>query len=252
VHTHPRLFQQIILEEAALPVERRSVKFIFNASGNTGKTVLADYMELNPDINALLAMQLATPERYASALIDQFESFKQKNGNYPKVIIFDFTRNEDNTNIESVYSIMEKMKDGRIDSSFYGRAKRIRFSSPHIFVFTNAVPNLNALSGDRFNLRVIADQRFNFAAFKCNIELEVKAATRGLVSWAYNASVSAFHDQEEYYSSILSPQLLEELYTSLSTLDGQIYLEKFRGDLRTSPLSKAPEEVMKLVNARPI
>lgn len=52
--------------------------------------------ELNPECKTLLALQLATSERYVAALIDQFENYQKRQNEYPRTIIFDFTRNEDN------------------------------------------------------------------------------------------------------------------------------------------------------------
>jgi hypothetical protein len=43
--------------------ERREVNFIFNPEGGSGKSLTADYITLNPEFNALLASQLASPER---------------------------------------------------------------------------------------------------------------------------------------------------------------------------------------------
>lgn len=110
---------------------------------------------MNPDCDTLLAIQLSSQERYNSALINQFEDFKQRTGKFPKTVIFDFSRNEENQNIESVYSTFENIKNGRLDSSFFGKFRRIQFIPPHIFVFTNSVPNMLALSSDRYNLSVI-------------------------------------------------------------------------------------------------
>lgn len=250
MHNHPRLFQKIILEESLSLPDRRTVNFFFNSTGNTGKSVLSDYMELSPNLNALVALQLASAERYNSALIDQFEFHKLKFGKYPQVVIFDFTRNEDNINVESVYSTMENLKNGRLDSSFYGRFKRIKFTPPHVFVFTNTVPNMSALSRDRFNLRVITDERYNFLLLKCSVRLVVHEANKGLVSWSYEAQSLGFEEQEKFYEKILSASLLEEFYDALCFLDGNIYKEIFIGDIRTSSLSKAPESVQRVINVR--
>ena len=132
--------------------ERRQVNFIFNPQGGCGKSLTADYITLNPSFNALLAPQLASPERWVAAFIDQLEQYKELNDRYPTTVVVDLTRNENNSNVESLYSILENIKNSRLDSTFYGRFKRIRFKSPHIIVFTNNVPNMSALSTDRFHL----------------------------------------------------------------------------------------------------
>lgn len=153
---------------------------------------------MNPECDTLLALQLASPERYNSALINQFEDFKERTGKFPKTVIFDFSRNEENQNVESVYSTFENIKNGRLDSTFYGRAKRIRFAPPHVFVFTNTVPNLSALSKDRFCLRVITDETHNYIALKCAVDLVVKEPHLGLVSWSYQARILPYEEQITY------------------------------------------------------
>ena len=83
------------------------------------------------------------------------------------------TRNENNSNVESLYSILENRKNGRLDSTFYGRFKRLRFKSLYLIVFTNNVPNISALSSDRFNLLVITDRMHSYTIVKCDVSLEI-------------------------------------------------------------------------------
>ena len=75
--------------------------------------------------------------------------------------------------MESLYSILENIKNGRLDSTFYGRFKRLRFKSPHLIVFTNNVPNMSALSSDRFNLLAITDRMHRYTVVKCDVSLKM-------------------------------------------------------------------------------
>ena len=153
--------------------ERRQVNFVFNPQGGCGKSLTADDITLNPCFNALLAPQLSSPERWVSAFIDQLEQYLEVNKRYPTTIVLDLTRNENNLNVESLYSILENIKNGRLDSTFYGRFKRLRFKSPHLIVFTNNVPNMSALSSDRFNLLAITDRMHRYTIVKCDVSLEI-------------------------------------------------------------------------------
>ena len=112
----------------------------------------ADYISLNPEFNALLAPQLSSPNR-----INQLEEYVLLNNHFPTTIVIDMTRNEDNLNVENLYSTLENIKNGRF--------KRLRFKSPHLIIFTNNVSNMSALSSDRFNLLVLADKTYYF--FDC-------------------------------------------------------------------------------------
>ena len=121
------------------------MNFIFDPEGGSGKSLTADYITLNPEFNALLTPQITSPERWVVAFIDQLEQYISLNKLSPTTIVIDMTRNEDNSNVEALYSTIENIKNGQVDSPFYGRFKRLRFKPPHVIVFTNNVPNMSAL-----------------------------------------------------------------------------------------------------------
>ena len=81
------MYQRIILALIRTKPERRKVNFIFNPEGGSGKSVTADYITLNPEFNALLALQLASPERWVAAFMDQLEQYLMLNKRYPTTIV---------------------------------------------------------------------------------------------------------------------------------------------------------------------
>lgn len=184
--------------------DRRQVNFVFNPQGGCGKSLTADYITLNSCFNALLAPQLSSPERWVVAFIDQLEQYLEVNKRYPTTIVLDLTRNENNSNVESLYSILENIKNGRLDSTFYGRFKQITFKSPHIIVFTNNVPKMSALSSDRLNLFALVDKSYNYTIVKCEVNLEIDTYSNSLVTWYYKARVSCDKDQQNFYEKILT------------------------------------------------
>lgn len=228
--------------------ERREVNFIFNPEGGSGKSLTADYITLNPEFNALLAPQLASPERWIAAFIDQLEQYVVLNKVYPTTIIIDMTRNENNANVEALYSTIENIKNGRVDSTFYGRFKRLRFKSPHIIVFTNNVPNMSALSSDRFNLFALADKNHNYTIVKCEVNLKIETYSKSLVTWYYKARVSLDRDQQNFYKKILDANMTETIMSALINEDGHINKKQFDGDRRTKTHTNAPEPVQELLN----
>ena len=123
VHESPRLYQEVIFSLIRSKPGRREVNFIFNPKGGVGKSLTADYISLNPEFNALLAPQLSSPDRWVSGLINQLEEYVLLNNHFPTTILIDMTRNEDNLNVENLYSTLENIKNGRLDSTFYGRFK---------------------------------------------------------------------------------------------------------------------------------
>ena len=228
--------------------ERRQVNFVFNPQGGCGKSLTADYITLNPCFNALLAPQLSSPERWVSAFIDQLEQYVSLNKVYPTIVIIDMTRNENNANVEALYSTLENIKNGRADSTFYGRFKRLRFKSPHIIVFTNNVPNMSALSSDRFNLFALADKDHNYTIVKCEVNLKIETYSKSLVTWYYKASVSQDLDQQNFYKKILDANMTKTIMSALINEDGHINKKQFDGDRRTRTHAMAPEPVQQLLN----
>ena len=83
-----------------LPADRSGVNFIFDPVGGSGKSLTAVYIGLNPEFDGLLAVQLASPDRWVSAFICQIEGYIGLNGRSPRTIVVDMTRNQDNANVE--------------------------------------------------------------------------------------------------------------------------------------------------------
>ena len=158
--------------------------------------------------------------------------------------ILDLTRNENNSNAESLYSTLENIKNGRLDSTFYGRFKRLRFKSPHLIVFTNYGPNMSALSSDRFNLLAITDKIHIYAIVKCEVSLEIENYSNSLVTWYYKARVSCNKDQESFYKKILEGADMTEVDISALTNEGaHLNNKKFDGDRRTKTHTNATKPI---------
>lgn len=243
-----RMFQRILYGLLETEPNRRDVNFIFNPLGGCGKSVTADYISLNPDFKALLAPQLASAERWNTALIDQMEEFFSVHGFYPKTIIVDLTRNDDNVNIEHLYSSLENIKNGRLDSTFYGKFKRIRFKPPHLIVFTNNVPNLSALSQDRFKLFTIAEDENEFTLFKCRVSLKIDRYSKSMVTWHYIAKAESESVQKAFYEEFMAAEMVELALAAANKNSGSLYKKEFLGDNRTKKHDNAPEPVMEQLN----
>ena len=244
------MYQRIIFALIRTKPDRRLINFIFNPKGGSGKSLTADYITLNSDFNAVLAPQLTSPDRWVSSFIDQLESYRALNGFFPKTIVFDLTRNEDNLNVEALYSTLENIKNGRVDSTFYGRFKRIRFASPHILVFTNNVPNMSALSQDRLNIFALSDSDHYYTMVKCKVNLRLAFVSKTMVSWYYEATICLDKVQKKFYEEILNADMTALAMSALVSVDGHISTKKFEGDTRTKLYGNAPEPVQELLNKR--
>ena len=218
------------------------MNIIFNREGNSGKSVLADYLEAHPDLNCMVACGLDEPARYTSALCDQFENYKRENNEYPSTVIFDIPMNESYDNIEPVYKIAESLKNGKLETPFYGKHKRLRFNSVNVYIFMNAVPNLNALAEDRVRLRVISSDSSNFTLLKCEVDTKIVKRKFGYVAWKYVATPSPYPVQIETLKASGCEDYIEDFMTN--TGGQNVYTDSFPSAVRAATANKTPEPII--------
>lgn len=116
-------------------VDNRTIHWIYDKTGNKGKSTLANYLEMYKDAYIFQGGKHADLYRHY---------------NYNKVVIYDLPRDYTDNN-DSLYATMECLKNGYIlDTKYEGQKKRFR--PPHIFVFSNSLPNVSKLSKDRWNI----------------------------------------------------------------------------------------------------
>lgn len=116
-------------------VDNRTINWIYDKQGNNGKSTIANYLEI-----------------YKNAYIitggKQADIYRHYDNN--RIVIYDLPRDYTEGN-DSIYSTMECFKNGYIlDTKYEGQKKR--FIPPHIFVFSNSMPNIDKLSKDRWNI----------------------------------------------------------------------------------------------------
>jgi len=122
------------------PANDRKIIFIVDIDGGSGKTWFSQfYFSSSPDRTQLLGPGKVTDIAYA---IDESKS----------VFFFDIPR----TAVQFFqYPIVESLKDGIIFSAKYeSRAKVLLHKPAHVVVMMNEYPNMQALSADRYDLKV--------------------------------------------------------------------------------------------------
>jgi len=129
-----RPWQEEVIKLIVLPADDRKVNFYVDLRGNAGKSTFAQYIcAVYPDI-----AQVCDPAEFREMayLVDTTKH----------VVIIDVPRYD----TAMPYAFMECCKNKRITSSKYENTVK-HFSKPvHVLVFCNAMPNLTALSADRF------------------------------------------------------------------------------------------------------
>lgn len=128
-------WQEILLKELLTEPDDRTVIWYYDKEGGAGKTAFAKYMAIKH--NALVLNN------------GKFNDLAYAVNEETKIVIINISRSlEEHVN----YNAIEALKDGLIFSGKYESKTKI-FNSPHVVIFANFEPNLNALSSDRWNVR---------------------------------------------------------------------------------------------------
>lgn len=139
VYNSPYPWQSEVLKELEQESDSRTVRWIFDSVGNTGKShfqkslVFRKNAVLIPVDNAREMMRIRSTVR------------PQAN-----IVLLNFTRTiADTKMLDQIYSGIESIKDGLYVSTKYVGSFVVQ-EHPHVFVFANFLPRLESVSMDRY------------------------------------------------------------------------------------------------------
>lgn len=144
-----RPFQKDILKIAKSEPCDRTLYWIYEEQGNTGKTLLAEYLHIFH--GAIITGGSSKDMKHA---VSRWQEITGKN---PIVIIVDLARS-DRFDISSAKGI-ESIKNGLFFSGKYESAMVHSVDKPHIFVFANVEPDKILFSLDRWQIYKIVDMK---------------------------------------------------------------------------------------------
>lgn len=126
-------------------VDRREIIYIWDSEGNTGKTIMSEYLH-----TFHAAIITGGKERDMKYAITRWEEITSK---YPAIIIVDICRSED----EHDFTGIESIKNGLFFSGKYESAMLHSVKKPNVVVFSNFPPKVENLSLDRWKIGNIKD-----------------------------------------------------------------------------------------------
>ena len=129
-----RPWQNDLLEEVLLPADDRKIIWYFDPLGGLGKSTMAKYLCGNHD-----AIMVGGTKKDILYAYDNQE-----------IVLFDLSRTAEG---RVSYSAMEDIKNGLFFSSKYTSKMVVRNNNAHVIVFANWLPDLDALSRDRWDIR---------------------------------------------------------------------------------------------------
>ena len=140
-----RLWQQDVINIADAAVDPRAIHWIYEKTGNAGKTFLAKFLALRP---GTIVCQGKASDVF-NAVNVSIES-----GARPQLVLVDVPR----VTIDYVsYNALECLKNGMLYSGKYEGGLCI-FPSPHVICFANEMPNTGKMSLDRWRIYEIKEQ----------------------------------------------------------------------------------------------
>lgn len=131
-----RDWQNDLLAELLQPPDDRSVVWLCDYDGGSGKSAFAKYMRVHHGATILKN----GPTRDIGFVMPDA----------PTIVIFDYARSAE---AAVNYEVFEDIKDGQILSSKYESRMKV-FNTPHLVVLANFLPDKHKLSADRWSIRV--------------------------------------------------------------------------------------------------
>jgi len=136
---NPLPWQQEMIDIVAGPPDDRSVVWVFNAKGNIGKSKLQKWMCWKMGAKRV-------PLGSATQIKHSIAGLKPR-----KVYLCNLPRTcGDHESQRDLFSALEDIKDGWVESVMYGKDRALFMEPPHLWIFSNDVPDLRLASPDRW------------------------------------------------------------------------------------------------------
>lgn len=133
-------WQKTVKEITEGPINARDINCIIDPIGNTGKSVFCKYMAFHHKI-PVMGWSRTNDILY---LVSQIPN--------KRCYMFDLARTRSKELAEGdIYSAMEGIKNGLFMNSKY-QCTMVTMQHPHLWIFTNTMPQLTAMSADRWVL----------------------------------------------------------------------------------------------------
>lgn len=132
----------------------RHINLIYCEQGNKGKSTIAHLSRLKENSLVIPAI-INDAKELVQVACDMCMDTKNRS---PKAIFIDMPRAINKERLFGIYSAIEVIKDGYLYDVRH-HFKSWDIDSPHVWVFTNSLPNLEMLSEDRWNIFTIDNNK---------------------------------------------------------------------------------------------
>ena len=143
----PRPFQRDLIDIVLSKGDRRSIYYVWEPTGNTGKTMLAEYLHIYH--GAIVTGGSSSDMKYA------VKRWQEIAGHYPMIIIVDVARSDRFTMVGA--KALESIKNAFFFSGKYESGMAHDPKKPHVIVFSNREPRWANFSDDRWRVAMIVN-----------------------------------------------------------------------------------------------
>ena len=140
-----RKWQHILYNIIDKEADRRKVYWVVDEIGGQGKTDFCTYVDTFKKKDECLTIASSGSLRDIADVVRNW----MDRGAYPKIILIDIPRTFNDDKHNSIYTIIESIKNGRLTCTKY-KGDTIQFYPPHVMVFSNWMPDISYLSKDRW------------------------------------------------------------------------------------------------------
>lgn len=226
-----RKWQKELVDILSEEPDDRTILFVVDEVGNSGKTKLGQFL----------------PQLLPSKQIQKINPGKRDNLTWKvkedkDIYVFDIARfrakAKDNGEVFLHYDVLENLKDGEIDSDKY-QSRRKALKPCHVVVFMNHMPDMDALSADRYVIMQLIPSD--------NEPYEVPAP----LNFGAEFSSDMTGDGPVYYRGHVSQQSMKKRFRPCVELVPPLCIKKVKGE-KVPPLVKSVVEEEKPKSYRSI
>lgn len=127
--------------------DSREIIWMYDSFGCSGKSLFSKYLCINHP--GIIKLPFGSSQQLRSAVI----SAGPRN-----VYLLDIPRTlGDDDSMNSIYSVIEDLKNGFVTSAMYGKFTQLIFPHPHVIIFSNMLPIREKLTSDRWSVYSITN-----------------------------------------------------------------------------------------------
>ena len=157
----PLPWQAAVVSMLQADPDDRTLIWIADTVGNHGKSKLMKWLRFQPDMDcARVPMGSAT----------QIKTSVIEKGAH-RTFMVDLPRTVGKEErIQEIYSALEEIKNGWVESAMYGKNLELLMEPPHVIIFSNYYPMLTHMSTDRWRVYKLCTISDEATLSRCSIE----------------------------------------------------------------------------------